>query len=453
MLVATVVGALAGVALGLLIRQSTPRQQAIELIGFPGELMLRLLKLLVLPLVSISITSGVCSLRRGSGGAAGDVGRLARYAFAYYAACTAGAIALGLLLVTSIRPGRGAPFDALAAGGACGGTAEAPTGEQSGAGAAGQGGSVAALLGALRQLAPDNIVGAAADMNVLGIITFSAMFGLALASLGAAADGVIATIQVLDQAVGRMVAGVLWLSPVGVGSLIAASILRACDLGGTVAALGLWMVTVLLGLAIFALVVLPTMLLLVTGRSPLAVASHFSQALLLAFGTSSSAAALPAAMQAAKDLGCDEATVSFFLPLGVAINLSGTALYEATTAVFIAQAHGVALGAEQLLLVAFTASLAAVGAPAIPSAGLVTMLIVLQSVGLARYAADLASILAVDWLLDRVRTAVNLLGDAYGAVAVDALLQGRRHASGAGAGGGGKAVPYVQLSEAGASLA
>jgi hypothetical protein len=100
--------------------------------------MLRRLKLLVLPLVSISITSGVCSLRRGGagsdGGAAGDVGRLARYAFAYYAACTAGAIALGLLLVTSIRPGRGAPFDALAAGGGCGGAAEAPAFEQAGTG-------------------------------------------------------------------------------------------------------------------------------------------------------------------------------------------------------------------------------------------------------------------------------------------------------------------------------
>lgn len=158
-------------------------------------------------------------------------------------------------------------------------------------------------------------------------------------------------------------------------------------------------------------------------QSPLRVASHFGQAALFAFGTSSSAASLPLAMAGAREAGCADAVVSFFLPLGISINMTGTALYEATTAVFIAQAHGVHLGIAQMVVVAVTASLAAVGAPAIPSAGLVTMLIVLQAVGLDQFSGDLAVILAVDWILDRLRTLVNLMGDAFGCVVVDSLMR------------------------------
>jgi Na+/H+-dicarboxylate symporter len=214
-----------------------------------------------------------------------------------------------------------------------------------------------------------------------------------------------------------------------------------------VSALGLWLATVVLGLAIFAFIILPAFLFATTGKSPLRVASYYSQALALAFGTSSSAAALPLAMAGAREAGCDPSIISFFLPLGIAINMNGTALYEATTALFIAQAHGVSLGPAEVVVVAATASLAAVGAPAIPSAGLVTMILVLQAVGLDQFSGDLAVILAADWLLDRLRTAVNLLSDGFGIVVVDHWVKkgAKDDDDLSGAGVGGHAYSHVEM--------
>ncbi|KAK9841075.1 hypothetical protein WJX84_003621 [Apatococcus fuscideae] len=131
----------------------------------------------------------------------------------------------------------------------------------------------------------------------------------------------------------------------------------------------------------------------------------------------------PVAMDCATKLGCSDSIVRFVLPLGTTVNMNGTALYEATTVIFIAQAHGVKLGLAETLVVACTSTLAAVGAAAIPSAGLVTMLMVLQAVSLDRFAADLAVVLAVDWLLDRCRTAVNLMGDTFGTFIIDRLCR------------------------------
>jgi solute carrier family 1 (glial high affinity glutamate transporter), member 2 len=403
--------------------------------------MLSLLKMLVLPLVAACMVSGMCSLRES--GSENSMKRLAKLTAAFYILSTMVAIVLGLLLVSIIRPGRNAAFDKIStsSGGGCRGndaalvahhhagihtdSGEVESDDDVGDvnnGAAGAG-ATEALLHVARLIVPSNVVQAAVDTNVLGIITFSLLFGWALSSLGPQAAPVINAAHVINNAVGKMVTAALWISPIGVGCLIASSILRACDLGATISALGLWLATVILGLAIFAFIILPAFLFVTTGKSPLHVASYYGQALALAFGTSSSAAALPLAMAGAKEAGCDPAIIQFFLPLGIAINMNGTALYEATTALFIAQAHGVSLGPAEVVVVAATASLAAVGAPAIPSAGLVTMLIVLQAVGLDQFSGDLAVILAADWLLDRLRTAVNLLSDGFGCVAVDHLVK------------------------------
>ena len=427
LLLFTLLGVIAGIALGASLRPANLSATAISLIGFPGELMLRLLKMLVLPLVAASMVSGMCALRAGT---ADQIKKLAQYTALFYTLSTVCAICLGLVLVTLIKPGRNAAFDKIATSSGCVGNEEAAqlaahseNSSSSSSSNISSGGAAEALLHVARLVVPDNIAAAAVDTNVLGIITFSLLFGWALSSLGPQAAPAVAAAHTINAAVSKMVTAVLWVSPVGVGSLIASSILKACDVWGTMAALGLWLVTVIAGLLIFAFILLPAMLFFVTGRSPLTVASHFGQALALAFGTSSSAASLPLAMTAARSAGCSDAVVNFFLPLGIAINMNGTALYEATTALFIAQSHGVVLGPAEVLVVAATASLAAVGAPAIPSAGLVTMLIVLQAVGLDQYSGDLAVILALDWLLDRVRTAVNLLSDAFGCVCVDYALK------------------------------
>ena len=426
--------------------------------------MLSLLKMLVLPLVAASMVSGVCSLRES--GSENSAKRLATLTAAFYIVSTIVAIVLGLLLVSIIRPGRNAAFDKISVngggGGGCRGNdaalvaqhqSSSSTSGGGGGGGNGEinttttagGGATEALLHVARLIVPSNVVQAAVDTNVLGIITFSLLFGWALSSLGPQAAPVINAVHVLNAAVGKMVTAALWISPVGVGCLIASSILRACDVAATLSALGLWLATVVLGLAIFAFIILPAFLFATTGKSPLRVASYYGQALALAFGTSSSAAALPLAMAGAKEAGCDPAIISFFLPLGIAINMNGTALYEATTALFIAHAHGVSLGTAEVVVVAATASLAAIGAPAIPSAGLVTMLIVLQAVGLDQFSGDLAVILAADWFLDRLRTAVNLLSDGFGIVVVDHWVKKGAKEEELGGRGGSHAYSHVEM--------
>jgi Na+/H+-dicarboxylate symporter len=398
----------------------------------------------------------MCSLRES--GTQNRIKRLAKLTAAFYILSTVVAIVLGLLLVSIIKPGRNASFNNISpssSGGCRGNDAALVVKHQSGEKNAGEidggagGGATDALLHVARLIVPSNVVQAAVDTNVLGIITFSLLFGWALSSLGQQAAPVINAAHTINAAVGKMVTAALWISPVGVGCLIASSILRACDLSATISALELWLATVVLGLAIFAFVILPAFLFATTGKSPLRVASYYGQALALAFGTSSSAAALPLAIAGAKEAGCDPSIISFFLPLGIAINMNGTALYESTTALFIAQAHGVSLGPAEVVVVAATASLAAIGAPAIPSAGLVTMLIVLQAVGLDQFSGDLAVILAADWLLDRLRTAVNLLSDGFGCVVVDhwCRKQGEKEEDLVGVGGlrGGYAYSHVEM--------
>ncbi|CAL5228220.1 g11310 [Coccomyxa viridis] len=418
LLFATLVGVVVGIVGGVLLRMADLSPEQVDLLGFLGELMLRLLKMLVLPLVAGSMVAGVCALR----GSASGMAKVARLTLGYYTVCTAAAVVLGIILVTVIEPGQGSPLSG-------GSVTSCHTPDLKAAAASvtpTRASPLQALLAVARNMVPDNVVLAAVNMNILGIITFSLFFGICLASLGDQADGFISLITVFNTVIGKMVSAVLWTSPLGIASLIAAAICRACSLLGTLGALGLWLTTVIAGLVIFGVIILPLAFWFITRRKPTEVARGFSKALVLAFGTSSSSAALPVAMECAKEMGCKGSVVDFVMPLGTTVNMNGTALYEATTVIFLAQAHGVALGLGNICVIALTATLAAIGAAAIPSAGLVTMLMVLQAVSLDRFAADLAVILALDWLLDRCRTAINLLGDAFGVVMIDHLT---RHAS------------------------
>ncbi|KAA6416516.1 MAG: dicarboxylate amino acid cation sodium transporter [Trebouxia sp. A1-2] len=417
LLSATILGVLLGILLGSLIRLARPSRQAIDLIGFPGEIMLRLLKMLVLPLVAGSMIAGVCSLR----GSTSSMAKVARWTLMYYAATTLIAVVLGIVLVNVLNPGRGSPLNGDGVSDCAVDQAAAPSAAD--IPAAVQRTPLEALLDVARNMFPDNVAAAAVNMNILGVITFSLFFGLCLSTVGDAAEPMIKLVDVFNVVISKMVTAVLWTSPLGIASLIAASICRACNLASTLAALGLWVVTVLLGLLLQGGLLLPAALWACTRQSPWATIKGFSQAIVLGFGTSSSSAALPVSMQCAEQLGCDDSIIKFVLPLGSTVNMNGTALYEATTVIFIAQAHNVQLGLAEMTVVACTATLAAVGAAAIPSAGLVTMLMVMQAVSLDQFASDLAVILAIDWLLDRCRTAVNVLGDAFGVVVIDSLCK------------------------------
>ena len=261
-----------------------------------------------------------------------------------------------------------------------------------------------------------------AEMNVLGIIVFALLLGAILTTLGERGEPLLRVFDALNEAMMRLVDLVMRLAPFGVGALMATQI-AASGLG--ILKVLLWyMVAVLAGLLIHAGLVLPTILWAAGRVRPLTFLRQLRSAIAVAFSTCSSSATMPITIECLeKQAGVSRKVSGFVVPLGATINMDGTALYEAVAALFIAQVYGVELGVAEQILVALTATLAAIGAAGIPSAGTVTMVMVLSAVGLPLEGIGL--ILAVDRLLDMFRTATNVWGDAIGA-AIVARLEGER---------------------------
>ncbi|XP_016101253.1 putative sodium-dependent excitatory amino acid transporter glt-3 [Sinocyclocheilus grahami] len=211
-----------------------------------------------------------------------------------------------------------------------------------------------------------------------------------------------------------------WYSPVGIASLICGKIAAIGDLEVVARQLGMYMVTVIVGLIIHGGLILPVIFFAVTRKNPFTFYSGIFQAWITALGTASSAGTLPVTFRCLEEnLKIDKRVTRFVLPIGATINMDGTALYEAVAAIFIAQMNDISLDGGQIVTVSMTATLASVGAASIPSAGLVTMLLILTAVGLPTQ--DISLLVAVDWLLDRMRTSINVVGDSFGAGIVDHL--------------------------------
>lgn len=364
-----------------------------------GQLFLNLLKMMIVPLILAAVISGVASL--------GDVrglGRLGAATVVYYLATTAVAVLIGLVMVNLIRPGAGLGLAVSGAGAPDDLVKNRPMG----------------LGDIVLNMVDPNLIQAAAGMKLLPLILFAILFSSALTTIGARGRHVIAFFEGVNEAVMKLVIWIMYLAPAGIFALVASRLGRA---GGKaffdqLAAVGWHVATVLSGLAVQALV-----LMLITrfaGGRGLAYLTAMMRALLTAFGTASSSATLPLTMECARENHIDERAVKFVLPLGSTVNMNGTALYEAAAAMFIAQAYGIDLSLGQQGIVFITATLAAMGAAGIPEAGLVTMVIVLKSVGLPLDGIGL--LLAVDWFLDRFRTSINVWGDAVGAAVIDRFL-------------------------------
>jgi Na+/H+-dicarboxylate symporter len=267
----------------------------------------------------------------------------------------------------------------------------------------------------LLNMVPANPVKAMAEMQILPLIVFSLLFGAVLTTMGKRGKPLVDLFDSLNDAMMKLTDWVIALAPVGVFALLAAVVAETGP--GIFANLGKYMVAVLLGLTIHATVTLPLLLKLAGGASPRKFFGKVAPALTTAFSTASSSATLPLTIDCVEE----EAKVppkvaSFVLPLGATINMDGTALYESVAAVFIAQVYGIDLSLGQQVLIFLTATLAAIGAAGIPSAGLVTMAIVLNAVGLPL--EGIGMILAVDRLLDMCRTSVNVWGDTVGCAVV-----------------------------------
>ena len=268
---------------------------------------------------------------------------------------------------------------------------------------------------------PSNVFKAMVRTDILPLIFFSLLIGAALSTLGELGRPVVTVISGLNEAVMKLVHWIMYIAPIGIFGLIAGRIGEAKGFAGfwpELVAVSKYSATVVLGLGVHGIVVLPLLLLFLGRRNPLTYFRGMATALLNAFSTASSSATLPLAMEGVENQnGVSRRTSSFVLPLGATINMDGTALYEAVAVMFIAQVYAISMDPAQQVVIVLTATLAAIGAAGIPEAGLVTMVIVLRAVDLP--VEGITLILSIDWLLDRFRTTVNVWGDSIGAGVIE----------------------------------
>uniref|UniRef100_A0A8C2BJH6 Amino acid transporter n=1 Tax=Cyprinus carpio TaxID=7962 RepID=A0A8C2BJH6_CYPCA len=390
--------------------------------GFPGEILMRMLKLVILPLIVSSMITGVAALDSEVSG------RIGLRAVVYYLSTTIIAVILGIVLVTTIKPGVSQSADNIERAGSTPNVSTVDT-----------------LLDLVRNMFPENlvqacfqqyktqrkeiepsktnistsnmttfppfttiistvaqnltkdykIVGSYSDgINVLGLIVFCVTFGLVIGKMGERGRILLEFFDAMNEATMRLVQIIMCYMPIGILFLIAAKIMEVED-WEIFRKMGLYMVTVL---------------------KPWTFKIARAADVLYCI----SSATLPVTFRCAEENNrIDKRITRFVLPVGATINMDGTALYEAVASIFIAQLNNYDLDAGQIVTISITATVASIGAAGVPNAGLVTMVIVLTAVGLP--ATDVTLIIAVDWLLDRFRTMINVLGDAYGAGIVQKL--------------------------------
>jgi len=367
-------------------------------IAFIGTMFLNALRMLIIPLVVAAVISGVASL--------GDVrkfGKLGVGTVGYYLCTSVVAGVIGLTLVNLIEPGVGVDLA---------GDDEA---------AASASAEDAGFRDMLLKLVSPNIVMSAAETDLLPVILFTLVFAAALTTIGKQGQPVIAFFEGVNEVMMKIVGWLMYFAPIGIFALVAG---RLGEAGGGAAflgelkAVGAFVVVVLVGLTLHFAILYGVAWAI--ARRGLAYLRSLAGALMTAFGTASSSATLPVTLEGVTEQGVSKKSARFVCPLGSTVNMDGTALYEAVAALFIAQAHGIDLGLSGQIVVLATGTVVAIGAAGIPEAGLVTMVIVLEAVGLPLEGIGL--LLAVDWFIDRFRTSMNVWGDAVGAAVMDRLL-------------------------------
>jgi len=376
--------------------------KAVPYVDFLGVTFILLLKMIIAPLVLSSIVCGVASL-----GDVRQLGPMGMKTLVYYISTTFVAVIIGLVLVNLVKPGVARSAEER--------QAFLQTREEAASAVQREPETVGSFLRKQIDKTLVNPFKGLAAGNVLAIIVFALLLGGTLTTMGKQAQPLVDFFDSLNVAMMKIIGLFLRFAPIGVFALMATFM---ADFGGQgLRKLLLYMATVVVGLAIHGLIVLPLVLHLLARRSPWAFLGQMRDALMIAFSTDSSSATLPVTIECAEQkAGIPSRVSGFVLPLGATINMDGTALYEAVAAMFIAQIYGVEMSLAQQVLIFLTATLAAIGAAGIPSAGTVTMAMVLTAVGLPL--EGIGIILGVDRILDMCRTTVNVWGDAVGSAVV-----------------------------------
>lgn len=373
---------------------------------YVGTIFLNALKMIIVPLIVSSIIVGMAGI-----GASGNLGVLGGRTLLFYSGTTLAAIIVGLLLINLTTPGI-ADGEPVRASMSLSGSVEEIAARVEGKGV----GDVAAVF---LRMVPENVVKAAVEGQMLGLIFFSLLFGYFMtkikselsATLFRFWDGVFHVMM-------KMTEWIMTFAPIGVFGLIAGVI---AETGFSAAKpLLIFALTVLAALAVHVLITLPALLRFVGGISPYKMFPAMAPAMLTAFSTASSSATLPITMECVEEnVGVSNKVSSFVLPLGATVNMNGTALYECAAAMFLAQAYGLELTFSVQFIIVITALVTSIGVAGVPSASLVAIAIILSAVGLPIEA--IAYLMVFDRVLDMVRTSVNVFGDSCCAVIIARL--------------------------------
>ena len=366
-----------------------------------GDIFIRLLKMMIVPIVFISIIVGIGTISDST-----NLSRLGLKTLLYYLCTSLFAITIGLLLTNFIRPGEYFSLDNLLTFKISDFFSPTPS----------------SFVDMIYRIIPTNPFNAIVNGDMLSIIFFALIFGISITQLSTERKMSIEPILLsLYDSIMFITAFIIRLAPIGVFGLI----IKAVHNSGTgiIPSIGMYMLTIFIGLLIHLFIVLPLIFYMFTSISPLFHFKAMRNAMMMAFSTSSSSATLPVTMSCVRDnVKVSKTTSGFVLPLGATVNMDGTALYECAGVLFIAQIlPGIDLTFMQQLTIVFTALLASIGAAGIPSAGLVMIFIVLQSVGLSNVAGVdiiVGAMLAVDRPLDMLRTMVNVTSDSIGAAII-----------------------------------
>ncbi|NXP77542.1 SATT protein, partial [Ramphastos sulfuratus] len=422
----TVSGVLAGVALGAAVRGAELGPAQVAYLAFPGELLLRMLRMVILPLVVCSLVSGAASLDTRS------LGRLGGIAVAYFLGTTLLASGLAVALGFIVRPGAGA--SALNAPG-LGLPGAVPTSKE----------TVDSFLDLVRNLFPSNLVAAAFQtyateykmllrnttsgnvtwekvpvgteiegMNILGLVLFALVLGVALKKLGPEGEDLIRFFNSFNEATMVLVSWIMWYVPIGIMFLVGSKIVEMEDIVLLVTSLGKYIFASILGHFIHGGIILPLIYFAATRQNPYRFLLGLITPFATAFATCSSSATLPSMIKCIEENnGVDKRISRFILPIGATVNMDGAAIFQCMATVFIAQLNNVDLNPGQIFTILVTATASSVGAAGVPAGGVLTIAIILEAIGLPTN--DLSLILAVDWIVDRTTTVVNVEGDALGA--------------------------------------
>ena len=368
--------------------------EQVKYVSWMGDLFLRALKMVIIPLILSSIISGVTNI-----GSAGNLGRLGIKTLTYYVVTSTFAIVTGLFLVNIFKPGAGADLGLSK-------TVE------------GLGIAQESFGRTLINMVPENIFYSFVNNEMLSVIFFALLFGFFITRVDKKySDFLTKGFNSIFEVMMKITMFIINFAPLGVFGIVSKVVSEQSDLLHLGEKMGIYVLTVVLAIAIHAFITLPLIVKFVGKAKPYRHFSNMTTPLLTAFSTASSSATLPLTMEAVEHKsGVSNKITSFTLPLGATINMDGTALYECVAAMFIAQAYGVDLGFGEQVIVIVTALLASIGAAGIPMAGLVMLSVILSAVGLPLEGIGL--ILAVDLPLDMIRTATNVWSDSCGAVVI-----------------------------------